>query len=295
MVDRRMKDAKGKRSGRAWNAPAQLCVMTYNLKFASPDPPNPWPGRRPLMAELIKTYAPDVIGSQEGLYPQIKDILADCPGYGWIGLGREGGSRGEFMAIFYRHHRLEPLAFDHFWLSDAPETIGSTTWGNTDIRMVTWTRFLDRHTDREFYFFNTHFDHRYPRARENSAHLVLERVGQLGGDIPVILGGDFNAPAGRSETYDILVGSRHFSDAWTLAEERVGEGLNTYQGFKRHPHRDDVRIDWILVRGEVQVQRSEIVTFRKDGRYPSDHFPVVAWLTMANSKVPSQQTGREGV
>jgi endonuclease/exonuclease/phosphatase family metal-dependent hydrolase len=275
----------GERSNKTGGTSVQLCVMTYNLKFASPDPPHPWPDRRPLMVELIETYAPDIIGSQEGLYPQIKDIQADCPAYDWIGLGREGGSRGEFMAIFYRLDRLEPLAFDHFWLSDTPETTGSTTWGNTNVRMVTWARFLDRHTGQEFCCFNTHFDHRYPRARLNSAHLVLERVGRLETGLPVILCGDFNAPAGESATYDTLVGNGRFSDTWALAEERVGEGLNTYQGFEPDHRRDDVRIDWILVRGDVQVQRSEIVTFQKDGRYPSDHLPVVAWLTIASPKV----------
>jgi hypothetical protein len=30
-------------------SPASLCVMTYNLRFASPNPPNAWPQRRPLM------------------------------------------------------------------------------------------------------------------------------------------------------------------------------------------------------------------------------------------------------
>jgi endonuclease/exonuclease/phosphatase family metal-dependent hydrolase len=194
------------------------------------------------------------------------------------------------MAIFYRLDRLEPLAFDHFWLSDAPETIGSTTWGNTNVRMVTWARFLDQHTGQEFYYVNTHFDHHYPGARVNSADLVLERVGQLRNDLPVILGGDFNAPAGKSATYDILVESGYFSDTWTLAEERVGEGLNTYQGFEPEPRRDDVRIDWILVRGEVCVYKSEIVTFQKDGRYPSDHLPVVAWLAF-DSKARCDRKG----
>jgi endonuclease/exonuclease/phosphatase family metal-dependent hydrolase len=264
---------------------AQLCVMTYNLRCACPDLLNPWPDRRPLMAELIKTYAPDIMGTQEGWYLQIKGILADCPDYDWIGLGREGGSRGEFMAIFYRPDRLEPLEFDHFWLSDTPTVIGSTTWGNTNIRMVTWVRLMDRHTDQEFYYFNTHFDHRYPRARENSARLIAERVEQLQTDLPVLLGGDFNAPAGKSETYNILMGSRRFSDTWDMAKERVGEGLNTYHGFGLDLRRDDERIDWILVCGAALVQRSEIIAFQKDGRYPSDHFPVVAWLTWPDASV----------
>ena len=39
--------------------PATLTVMTYNLKFASPKPPNAWPVRRPLMRELIRQVGPD--------------------------------------------------------------------------------------------------------------------------------------------------------------------------------------------------------------------------------------------
>ena len=55
------------------------------------------------------------------LIAQLQDIAADLPAFQWIGVGRDGGSRGEFMAVFYRTARLEPLAFDHFWLSDTPE------------------------------------------------------------------------------------------------------------------------------------------------------------------------------
>ena len=83
------------------------------------------------------------------------------------------------MAIFYRPIRFEPLEFDHFWLSDTPATIGSRSWGNNIPRMVTWVRFLDRLTEREFYFINTHFDHESQPAREQSAELLLERLAEL--------------------------------------------------------------------------------------------------------------------
>src|SRR5262245_55133623 len=111
---------------------APLRVMTYNLRYASPTPPNAWPKRRPLMKELILQIAPDVLGTQEGLYPQLKDLASDLPDYQWIGLGREGGSKSEFMAVFYRPARLEPMAFDHFWLSETPSVVGSSTWGNSN-------------------------------------------------------------------------------------------------------------------------------------------------------------------
>ena len=60
---------------------ATLTVMTYNLKFASTNPPNAWSTRRPLMREAIRQIAPDVFGTQEGLYEQLKDIAADLPDY----------------------------------------------------------------------------------------------------------------------------------------------------------------------------------------------------------------------
>ena len=93
-----------------------LVVMTYNLRYASARPPNAWPDRRPLMRDSIRELSPDLIGTQEGVYHQLKELHFDLPEYDWIGLGRDGGSRGEFMAIFYRPERLEPLEFDHFWL-----------------------------------------------------------------------------------------------------------------------------------------------------------------------------------
>src|SRR6478735_7375299 len=79
-----------------------LCVMTYNLRYASTNPPNAWPIRRPLVREVIEKAAPDVLGTQEGVYWQLKEFASDLPDFDWIGLGREGGSKGEFMAVFYR-------------------------------------------------------------------------------------------------------------------------------------------------------------------------------------------------
>lgn len=264
-------------------APGTLTVMTYNLKYASPNPPNSWPERRPLMKEVIGMVAPDVLGTQEGLYSQLQDMAADLPGYQWIGLGRDGGSRGEFMAVFYRRARLEPLAFDHFWLSDTPEVMGSKTWGPKLPRMVTWVKFRDRETKGEFIFMNTHFDHQVQEAREKSARLVRERAGRLDPALPLLLVGDFNANAGANKAYDILTGDQFFSDTWTKArEQRNGEfgSLNGFKGLQK----GGPRIDWILSRGEVETDRAEILTFAREGQFPSDHCPVVAKLRPGSGK-----------
>ena len=260
-----------------------LTVMTYNLKFGSTNPPNAWPIRRPLMREVIQQIAPDVFGTQEGLYEQLKDIANDLPDYNWVGLGRESGSRGEFAAVFYRKARFEPLAFDHFWLSDTPEVIGSNTWGGKWPRMVTWVKFLDRQTKQEFFLWNTHFANDSQAAREKSATLIRDRVAALDPTLPVILTGDFNAAGGTNQAYKILTRDGFFSDTWVTAKERKGEGLNTSNGFKAI-RRNGVRIDWILTRGAFTVDSVAIEMFSRDGQFPSDHFPVVTRLRMGAAK-----------
>ncbi len=267
-----------------WRLPAattagslDLRVMTYNLRYASARPPNSWAERRAVMAALIREQAPDVFGTQEGLYAQLKDLAGDLPGYEWIGLGREGGSRGEFMAIFYRRGRFEPMEFDHFWLSDTPNLIGSTTWGNVNRRMVTWVRLRERATGAEFYLWNTHFDHEIEEARRKSAVLLRDRIAAIPRDLPLVLTGDFNCAAGKSRAFETLVTEGGLADTWDLAVRRVNEGVNTFNGFKP-PAMEGVRIDWILVRGRATVTRAEIVTWSRGGQLPSDHFPVVVDL-----------------
>ncbi len=255
--------------------PLALRVMTFNLRFASAQPPHAWPERRPIMQHLIEHEAPDVIGTQEGLYNQLRDMAADLPAYDWIGLGREGGSRGEFMAVFFRRERFEPVAFDHFWLSATPGVIGSATWGNHYRRMVTWVRLRERATGREFEFWNTHFDHEVEVARQKSAALLRERLAAVAPAVPLLLVGDFNCVAGKSVAYDVLSKETGLTDTWLAAATRVNEGLNTFHNYELPKH-DGERIDWILARRPAAVGGAAIVTYDEDGRTPSDHFPVVA-------------------
>jgi endonuclease/exonuclease/phosphatase family metal-dependent hydrolase len=253
----------------------ELKLMTYNLRFASAQPPNAWPERRPHMVALIAREAPDVFGTQEGLYGQLRDLAAGLPNYEWIGLGRAGGSQDEFAAIFFRRDRFEPMAFDHFWLSDTPATVGSITWGHTFRRMVTWVRLRERNSGKEFYFWNTHFDHQVEEARQKSAELIRARLAKLDPAVPLVVVGDFNCLAGRSRAYDILTREAGLADTWKLAPQRENEDLNSFNDFKPGKHAGE-RIDWILARRPSAVTRAAVVSYDESVPFPSDHFPVTA-------------------
>jgi endonuclease/exonuclease/phosphatase family metal-dependent hydrolase len=264
-------DAAGSRS---------LHVMSYNLRYASDTPPNTWADRRPVMREQLRRARPQLLGTQEGLYSQLNDIATDLgPAYDSIGLGREGGSKGEFMMIFFDKSRLQPLEYDHFWLSDTPDVVGSQTWGGCCPRMVTWVRFKDKLTAREFYAVNTHFEAFDATARSKSADLLLQRMAGFDPVLPVILTGDFNEAAAPGLTvYDKLVTNGGLPDSWLTADQH-GPLYATFHGY-RPLVPNGPRIDWILTTPGVAVSKASINTFQKNNQYPSDHLPVEAWLSL---------------
>lgn len=259
--------------------PLELRVMTFNLRFASLQQPNAWPDRRPVMRHLIQHENPDIIGTQEGVYTQLRDLAEGLPLYDWIGLGREGGSRGEFTAIFFRQDRFAPVAFDHFWLSETPDRIASKSWGAAYLRMATWVRLRDRNTGREFYVFNTHLDNESESARQHAAELLRTRIAALAPALPVILVGDFNCLAGDSPAYTTLTRDAGLTDTWTAAARRENETLNSFHDYAP-PVAHGERIDWILARPPVTVAAAAIVTFHEGSQYPSDHFPITAHLRL---------------
>jgi endonuclease/exonuclease/phosphatase family metal-dependent hydrolase len=162
-------------------------------------------------------------------------------------------------------------------LSNTPEVVGSASWGNSVKRMVSWVRFRDLKTNKEFYFWNTHFDHRSQPSREKSAQLIVSRVDALKTKLPVILVGDFNAAAKANRAYDTLTGQGAFKDSFDTAKEKVNAGWNTFNSFRK-TEKGKRRIDWILTQGPVKVNRTEIVLFDKAKQLPSDHQPVTALL-----------------
>lgn len=253
-----------------------LRVMSFNVRYPAPgDGPNRWELRRDLLLRTIRLKTPDVIGTQELFHVQGEYIVRNLPEYEWFGDSRRGSREDEHMGIFYKPAKLRVIESGNFWLSESPEMPGSQAWGASLPRMVTWALFEMRSNGSRFYLYNTHFHHTPDGgvARINSARLLAGRAGKPARDLPVIITGDFNAAAPTAEPYKIL--TETFNDAWTSAARTIGpEGTGSTFAGRTTGH----RIDWILFRGPFKVLETETVTYNEDGRYPSDHFPVIAVL-----------------
>ncbi len=257
-----------------------LKVMTFNLRFGSADDgPDSWEYRKDILVSVIREQAPDVVGMQECLDFQADYITQALPQYRWLGIDRDGNGKGERSAVLYHKNRFSPVVVRNRWLSETPDCPSGPAWDAGCTRMVTMVQFLDFSTGRYFFFCNTHFDHRGEMAREKSARLLAGWATQMGKGMPVLITGDFNA-AGESSIPWKIFSSQGYRDAWKIAEIREGPA-GTFHAFKGGIRDNNYRIDWILVNNRVKVLRCATITASSNGHYPSDHYPVVAEVELA--------------
>ena len=263
-----------------------LDVMTFNIRTAyGRDGKNAWPHRKELVAGTIQHRAPHVVGLQEVVGEQIEYLEESLPDYRWLGVDRGlngGEGLSEYTPIFYRHAELTPIETGNFWLSSTPDTppaIRDVRGRRRPVgRIVTWARFHHLATGRRVYAYNTHLTVRQGERQLESANLIANRIAALPAGSAVVVTGDFNAPAEKSDTWRAVT-ARGLVDAWVVANERQGPAF-TLSAFGPPFDWDVGRIDWILVGGPITVGSVETVLHNDDGRYPSDHYPVAARLAL---------------
>ena len=259
-------------------------VMTYNIRFDThQDGKNQWHFRKDRVINLIHKYMPDLLGVQEAVSQQMADLRAGLADYGSYGVGRnDGRESGEFSAVFFRHNRFELCDQGTFWLSESPDTTGSKGWDAALPRICSWIKLKDRSTNKEIYYFNTHFDHRGENARRESARLILNRIQQMAGSsIPVILTGDFNATP-QSNAYRTLITNSPLIDAKLSSQSAHTGPDGTWSTFNARSTIGD-RIDYIFVTSShFQVLNHAHLTDSYDHSYPSDHLPALTELIYQN-------------
>jgi endonuclease/exonuclease/phosphatase family metal-dependent hydrolase len=275
-------------------------VATYNLRYANHDDSlegNGWGQRYPVISQLIRFHDFDIFGTQEGLYHMLTDLRDSLPDYAFIGIGRDDGRQaGEHSAIFYKTGKFTLLKHGDFWLSaitDRP----NKGWDAVLPRICSWGEFKENKTSFVFYFFNLHMDHIGVRARAESAKLVLKKIGEMAGETPVILTGDFNVDQ-TSESYVLINNSGVLKDVYDLSPLRYA--LNgTFNNFQTG-EKTTSRIDHIFITRGFRVSRYGILTdsyraalpdslsaslskerdqSKFSAREPSDHFPVMAEIS----------------
>lgn len=268
----------------------RLRVISYNIRYNNPkDGNNAWPYRKERVAALLHYYAPDLIGLQEVLKTQLDDLAERLSAFAWVGVGRDDGqTAGEYAPIFYRRDGFDLVGTGNFWLSATPHEPGTLGWDADCVRLATWARLRHKASDKTLLMLNTHFDHRGERAQVESALLLRRFLNDPAQRIPALVTGDFNRTA-QSWAYEIL----------TVPSEAAGFPLLDTMLYTQMPHQGpratwannfsdplDGKIDFIFIwqmppaiegtMPTLQVHQHAILADQSEGRYPSDHLPVMA-------------------
>ena len=252
----------------------KITIGTFNIRYDNPrDTGNLWVDRAPIVSNLIRFHDFDVLGIQEGLKNQVDDISTALPEYARYGKGRDDGiDAGEHSAIFYKKDRFTLLKSGDFWLSETPDKPGKGWDATCCNRICSWVYLQDKVTKKRFYTFNVHFDHQGVVARRESGKLMLAKIKEIAGQAPVLLTGDLNG--GRdSEWYQTLATSGLLTDVFTKV--RFPYANNSSMNGFRTPRGRTV-IDHIFMTKQFTASRWGILTDTYFGKYPSDHFPVLA-------------------
>ena len=253
--------------------PQPHTIVSYNIRYDNNwDIENSWEIRRSNIIQMLIKYSPSILGIQEGLLTQVQYIDSSLINYDYVGVGRDDGkNKGEFCAIYFDTTRYVLLKNSTFWLSETPDTI-SVGWDAALERICTYGLFKDRITKKEFWVFNTHFDHMGSIAREKSSRLILKRIKKINRQsLPVILMGDFNSIPNSPPVKEIIT---ELSDALQISKEKLHGPRGTFNGFNEDLPIEK-RIDYIFTKKLKVLSYRHINDRLENNRHISDHLPVM--------------------
>ena len=253
--------------------PQSHSIISYNIRYDNNwDVENSWKIRRNKINQILVQYSPSIIGIQEGLLNQVQYIDSSLINHDYVGIGRDDGKeKGEFCAIYYDTTRYVLLKDSTFWLSETPDTV-SIGWDAALERICTYCLLTDRITKKEFWVFNTHFDHIGVIARERSSELILNRINKINGrSLPIILMGDFNSIPDSPPVIEIKT---ELSDALQISLEKLKGPRGTFNGFNENLPIEK-RIDYIFTNNLKILSYTHINDRLNNNRHISDHLPVM--------------------
>ncbi len=239
----------------------ELTTMSFNVWVSQKTDQ-----RSKAVVDMILKYMPDTVGVQEAS-PDWMNTLKSGIGslYDYVGVGRNGGNKGEYSAVFYRKDKFNLKDSGTKWLSATPN-IANTKFPSSSLPRIMTYALLERKSDGQiFAHVNTHLEHTSDQARKEQIAVLLQEIEPLM-KYPIVMTGDFNAQSSSSVYKDITASS--FADAAKIAEKAENEP--TFPGSSKI-------IDFIFVsKAHMIVDSYEVCDEQINGMQPSDHYPIFA-------------------
>lgn len=254
--------------------------MSYNIRYINAPGDEgdfAWNARRESSLAMIHREKPDVIGFQEPKQPQVNYLIEQLPEYGHVEMGRDHGVKadgGEHLMVMYLKEKYDLADWGYYWLSETPCEV-SRGWDAMCRRVTVWVKLRDKTTGGEFFYFNTHLDHKGVVARLEGAAMNVTKMKEIaGGKSPVFISGDMNAEFGTSTGRYLDPFVKWMKSARDKAPEN--DDYATFNGFgKTKPH----WLDYIFYRNARPLKYATLNGADYGVRYISDHYPIFAIFT----------------
>jgi len=251
-------------------------VMTFNIRSDNwLDIQNRWRDRADLVYETIRNYQCDIIGLQEVTRQMHRDLEKNITDYTIVGLGRTENFFHEKNNILISN-QYKTKENETFWLSKTPHKRGSSIWYSLFPRICT-TAVIQLTNGQKIRVYNTHLDCLLPHAREYGLRKIGQAIEKHHNQekLPCILMGDFNAtPHSKliKKFSDGIYSSKKF-----IAVQDTNQKIyqHTTMGMFKGRH-TGMHIDYIFVTEEFTIKDVQIIKYNQNGKYPSDHYPIVA-------------------
>ena len=262
-----------------------LKVMSYNVYFDLSEPQ-----RNPDdVIVSVKQKSPDIFGLNESGKDWINKFKADSEisaVYACAeGKALESGADALYNPIFYRKDRFELISVTTKWLSSTPDKISKDADAK-HYKGTTFAIFKDKATGTEFMYMNVHLDGSGDQAshasmkdlRKRQAEIVKSYIKQYP-FMPIIVGGDFNEGPSSAVIGGMATNTR-LKYCMSIADKSIN--INSTDVNSTFTSKSDgVIFDYLFVTADcITVQKYEQWDNQIDGKYPSDHLPVYAEITI---------------
>lgn len=261
--------------GRDARKRTELKLMSYNIRFITPDDQGvySWDQRKEANIAMFNDIKPDVVGLQEPMNGINEYLLENLPGYDHYLVYRDGqpDKHGRSQMILWKKDAYDLLDKGMYYLSDTPDSI-SKSWDANHVRYTLYVKLRDRRTGEEFWYFDTHLDHRGPLAKQNGVKLNVEMMKKIAGENAVVfISGDMNIQRRKSNGWYLDPYYEWMSSAVETALQSCDRP--TFNGFG-YEGKNPGWLDHIFYRNARAVNFDVIDSEEYGVRYISDHYPI---------------------
>ena len=265
----------------------EISVMSYNVRGMLDADKRDSDG----VITTIKEQNPDIFTAQEAVssndaqsakwMSRFETALVKNGGYEAV----KGFSTGNYLAynpIYYKKDKFELVSKGAKYLSDTPDKKNSKVDGSEYVRIATFAVLRDKETGIEFLVTCTHLDIAGYQVRTKQATILADLMGEYP-LLPVVVCGDFNTDPSTTPvtTFKKNANVEYGADIAEAELTELTKTVSTLNGEGQYVELGNKVIDYIFVsKSKITVQKYEHLDNKIGGRYPSDHLPVLANITI---------------